>query len=96
MIDMTLAQVAPAIPDIYGELARTGLLGMLLVGAFFVIKKLYTDVTIERAARVTDAKEALASVKLSTEAMTKWTETQQQQNRAMEEMAEALKRLVTK
>jgi hypothetical protein len=75
------------------ELLQSGLLGVLLVIALGVIWKLYNDLTKERDGRLADAKAFTDMVRASTEATTRWTMAQEERNKAMEEMAQALKGL---
>ena len=76
-----------------GELGKTGLLGILLVLAIWAIIKLYRDLGIAKDGRLTDAKSFTDLVKANTEATTKWASTQDERNRAMTDMANAIARM---
>lgn len=87
------ADAPGVIPDVYGEIARTGLLGVLLVGAFLVIRKLYTDLSAEKASRLEDAKAIVQMVRETTAATVAATESQNDRNRAIEALSAAVSKL---
>lgn len=75
------------------ELGRTGLLGMLLALSIWAIIKLYKDGNAERASHLEDTKAMTELIRQSTEATVKWTASQDERNRALETMAQALNKI---
>lgn len=75
------------------ELGKTGLLGMLLALTIWTIRKLYLDLGKERDSHLVDTKAMTDLIKQSTEATTKWTASQDERNKALEDMATALSRI---
>jgi len=81
-----LAQAAAA-PELLTELARTGLLGLLLVIALYALFRRDRDLTEERKGRLDDAKGLRAMVEADTAARVEATKSMDERNRLMEQMA---------
>lgn len=86
-----LAQMAT--PDAWGEFTKLGIAGVFLGLCITAIIRLYNDLGKERSARLEDSKASAQMVRDSTEAIVKSTVAQEERNRAMEKMSDALNAL---
>jgi hypothetical protein len=91
--EFVLAQGAP---DIFAEYLKLGVLGLTAAAAIFWAVSKDRELSREKKERLEDAMRAIDLAKVSAETMTKWTITQENQNKAMSDMARALERLVVK
>ena len=93
-MDLILAQVTT--PDILPEYLKYGVLGLTalvaLIVAWYKDRALYA----EKERRIEDASKAIELARTSSETLTKWTIAQENQNKAMADMARAVERLGTK
>jgi hypothetical protein len=85
-----LAQAVPAGPDVYGEFTRLGIAGAFIVILIWAVARLYNDKEKLNAARHEDARASAEMVRASTEAMVRFTASQEDRNQAIEKMATAL------
>jgi hypothetical protein len=92
-MDVMLAQ---AVPGFFDEYLKYGVLGLTAAGA--IAWAIYKDrkLETEKQERLADAQKAIDLARVSAESLTKWTIAQDNQNKAIADMARAVERLVSK
>ena len=92
MLEFVTAQAATPFDWLTG-LASNGLLGLLLAIALMALRAKDKELSEERRERLSDAKAIVEMVKAHTEAMTKWTISQDERNKSTEALTSAVQAL---
>jgi hypothetical protein len=85
--------VAPTDVGVLGEYLKYGVLGLTALAAIVWAVLKDRELGKERSERLADAQRAIDLARTSAETLTKWTIAQENQNKAIADMARAVERL---